>query len=209
MGLLRHRPLRDRGRQGQQPAAVFLRAEGRATPRATPYSVADLTTLEARFTAATIGGKATEAAHHQRQQHERQPLGHEAALPARAAGAGRPPVGGSERVFTKPLVVGGIVFFTTFIPDADICTGSGDTYVFALDYKTGMPPDARRSSTSTGTASSPTPTRCWSTAAWWCRSASTSAAGRVRRRYCSRTPCSSPPPPRRPGRRRAAATSPD
>jgi len=48
--------------------------------------------------------------------------------------------GGSERVFTKPLVVGGIAFFTTFIPDADMCTGSGDTYVFALDYKTGLPP---------------------------------------------------------------------
>ena len=51
-----------------------------------------------------------------------------------------PRIGGSERVFTKPMAVGGIVFFTTFLPDADICTGSGDTYVFALDYKTGLPP---------------------------------------------------------------------
>jgi hypothetical protein len=52
----------------------------------------------------------------------------------------KPATGGSERSFTKPLVVGGIVFFTTFIPEAGGCGGSGDTYVFALDYKTGLPP---------------------------------------------------------------------
>jgi hypothetical protein len=47
---------------------------------------------------------------------------------------------GSERSITKPLVMGGIVFFTTFVPDANVCEGAGDTYVFALDYQTGMPP---------------------------------------------------------------------
>jgi hypothetical protein len=36
--------------------------------------------------------------------------------------------------------MGGIVFFTTFVPDANVCEGAGDTYVFALDYQTGMPP---------------------------------------------------------------------
>jgi Tfp pilus tip-associated adhesin PilY1 len=51
-----------------------------------------------------------------------------------------PATGASERVFTKPLVVGGIVFFTTFIPDTAACGGDGDTYVFAVDYKTGLPP---------------------------------------------------------------------
>ncbi len=45
---------------------------------------------------------------------------------------------GSERVTAKPLVIGGIVFFTTFIPDADVCDGSGDTWVFALDYQSGL-----------------------------------------------------------------------
>jgi Tfp pilus tip-associated adhesin PilY1 len=45
----------------------------------------------------------------------------------------------AERVFTKPLVVGGIVFFTTFMPDNGGCGGGGDTYVFALDYATGLP----------------------------------------------------------------------
>ncbi len=52
----------------------------------------------------------------------------------------KPASGGSERSFTRPLVVGGVVFFTTFIPEAGACGGSGDTYVLALDYKTGLPP---------------------------------------------------------------------
>jgi hypothetical protein len=45
---------------------------------------------------------------------------------------------GSERVIVKPLAIEGIVFFTTFVPDADICEGAGDTWVFALDYKSGL-----------------------------------------------------------------------
>jgi Tfp pilus tip-associated adhesin PilY1 len=49
-----------------------------------------------------------------------------------------PAIVGSERVITQPLVVGGIVFFSTFIPDADVCDGGGETWVFALDYDTGM-----------------------------------------------------------------------
>jgi PilC-like protein with beta-propeller domain len=49
-------------------------------------------------------------------------------------------MGGSERVIVKPLVAGGIVFFTTFIPDQNICAGNGDTWVYALDYATGEAP---------------------------------------------------------------------
>jgi Tfp pilus tip-associated adhesin PilY1 len=45
---------------------------------------------------------------------------------------------GTERIITQPLVVGGVVFFTTFIPDENICAGSGETWVFAVDYKTGQ-----------------------------------------------------------------------
>ena len=117
----------------------FFGLKDAATPRATPYSVADLTTLEARFTAATIGGKAMTVRTINGSNTSANPWAMK--LFAGQSGWGGPATsGGSERVFTKPLVVGGIVFFTTFIPDADICTGSGDTYVFALDYKTGMPP---------------------------------------------------------------------
>lgn len=47
---------------------------------------------------------------------------------------------GSERVIAKPLVVSGVVFFTTFIPDQDVCAGNGDSYVFGLNYKTGAAP---------------------------------------------------------------------
>ena len=45
----------------------------------------------------------------------------------------------SERVISKPLVVGGVVFFTTFIPDNDICAGNGEAWLYALDYETGLP----------------------------------------------------------------------
>jgi Tfp pilus tip-associated adhesin PilY1 len=47
---------------------------------------------------------------------------------------------GTERVISQPLVVGGIVFFTSFIPDDDVCAGSGDSYLFAVDFETGAVP---------------------------------------------------------------------
>ena len=40
---------------------------------------------------------------------------------------GGPASSGSERVISQPLVVGGIVFFTTFITDENVCAGSGET----------------------------------------------------------------------------------
>jgi PilY1 beta-propeller domain len=45
---------------------------------------------------------------------------------------------GTERVIAEPLVVAGIVFFTTFIPDENVCAGAGETWVFALDYESGL-----------------------------------------------------------------------
>jgi Tfp pilus tip-associated adhesin PilY1 len=48
---------------------------------------------------------------------------------------------GSERVIEEPLVVGGIVFFTTYIPDPDICDGSGKTWLYAVNYNSGCAPD--------------------------------------------------------------------
>lgn len=48
--------------------------------------------------------------------------------------------GASERVISDPLVVGGVVFFTTFTPSADVCEGTGQAWLFAVDYATGMPP---------------------------------------------------------------------
>ena len=49
---------------------------------------------------------------------------------------------GSERVISEPLVVGGVVFFTTFIPDKNICSGSGEAWLYALRYDTGCSADS-------------------------------------------------------------------
>ena len=38
---------------------------------------------------------------------------------------------------TKPTVLGGIVTFSSFIPDEDICAFEGNSYLYALYYKTG------------------------------------------------------------------------
>lgn len=43
----------------------------------------------------------------------------------------------SERSITQALVVGGITFFVTFIPDTDVCAGSGEVWLFAVDWKQG------------------------------------------------------------------------
>jgi type IV pilus assembly protein PilY1 len=54
--------------------------------------------------------------------------------------SGGPAASGTERVVSQPLVVGGLVIFTSFIPDEDICAGSGETWVFAVDFKSGLAP---------------------------------------------------------------------
>ncbi|MFO7708365.1 MAG: PilC/PilY family type IV pilus protein [Desulfobacterales bacterium] len=117
----------------------FFGLKDQATPRQTALKVADLTALEARFVTATIGGVSrtvrTIAGTNNNANSWALKL-----YSGQSGWGGPATLGGSERVFTKPLVVGGIVFFTTFIPDADQCTGSGETWVFAVDYKTGLPP---------------------------------------------------------------------
>lgn len=47
-----------------------------------------------------------------------------------------------ERVLNPPLVVAGVVFFTTFIPSSDACAGSGSSYLYAVNYETGIAPQA-------------------------------------------------------------------
>ncbi|WP_447974853.1 pilus assembly protein [Nitrospira sp. Kam-Ns4a] len=42
-----------------------------------------------------------------------------------------------ERVLSAPTIIGGIVFFTTFIPNTDICSASGNGNLYALFYLTG------------------------------------------------------------------------
>ncbi|WP_447978063.1 pilus assembly protein [Candidatus Nitrospira bockiana] len=48
-----------------------------------------------------------------------------------------PAVPPRERVLAKPTVVGGIVFFPSFVPDDDLCLSLGKGYLYALFYLTG------------------------------------------------------------------------
>jgi len=43
----------------------------------------------------------------------------------------------SERVLSKSVVLGGIVLFTSFTPNSDICSLQGDSALYALYYETG------------------------------------------------------------------------
>jgi type IV pilus assembly protein PilY1 len=42
-----------------------------------------------------------------------------------------------ERALSQPTLLGGTVFYTSFVPNADICSASGDGMIYALFYKTG------------------------------------------------------------------------
>ena len=44
---------------------------------------------------------------------------------------------GGERMVSKPLVIGGLVTWTTFIPDDSACSSGGESNLYAIYYKTG------------------------------------------------------------------------
>ena len=81
------------------------------------YSLSDLSLLQAQFTSADVGGVLRTVRTISGANASAAPWAIE--LFSGKSGWGDPghAVAGSERVFTKPLVVGGIAFFTTFIPD--------------------------------------------------------------------------------------------
>jgi type IV pilus assembly protein PilY1 len=45
--------------------------------------------------------------------------------------------GPAERSVVNPTLIGGAVFFTTFIPSTDICVAAGNSNLYALYYRTG------------------------------------------------------------------------
>ncbi len=45
-----------------------------------------------------------------------------------------------ERVISRPLVAGGVVDFLSYVPSNDICSHGGESYLYALDYLTGVAP---------------------------------------------------------------------
>ena len=57
----------------------------------------------------------------------------------------------SERVINRPTVLGGIVLFTTFIPDTDVCSYGGSSNLYALNYITGTASNAAVIGTSAST----------------------------------------------------------
>jgi Tfp pilus tip-associated adhesin PilY1 len=95
-----------------------------------PYNPGMLVPLAAQFTTANIDGQDVVLRTVSGVNPDNQPWMMELS----------PGVTGSERVLVKPLVVGGIVFFTTFVPDVNVCEGSGDTWLFAVNYNTGTSP---------------------------------------------------------------------
>jgi type IV pilus assembly protein PilY1 len=44
---------------------------------------------------------------------------------------------GGERSLVNPTLIGGAIFFTTFVPDTDICLASGSSYLYSMYYLTG------------------------------------------------------------------------
>jgi type IV pilus assembly protein PilY1 len=42
-----------------------------------------------------------------------------------------------ERSITSPTILGGIVFYPTYVPQDDICKSAGDGYLYGLFYQTG------------------------------------------------------------------------
>jgi type IV pilus assembly protein PilY1 len=45
-----------------------------------------------------------------------------------------------ERVLSRPLVIGGLADFITYIPDTDPCTYGGTSYLYSVQYNTGAAP---------------------------------------------------------------------
>ncbi len=45
----------------------------------------------------------------------------------------------AERVISKPSVIGQVAMFTTFTPNSDVCGFGGNSYLYSLYYKAGIP----------------------------------------------------------------------
>ncbi len=121
----------DKSNSDQQ---YFFGLKDGLTPAST-YELADLVTLQAKFDVENISGSDVTFRYIEGTNPSALPWKMQLYEGTFADG---PASVGTERVITQPLVVGGVVFFTTFIPDENICAGSGETWVFAVDYKTGL-----------------------------------------------------------------------
>jgi len=44
-----------------------------------------------------------------------------------------------ERVINRPILLGGVIFFATYIPNEELCSFGGSSRLYGLDYRTGVP----------------------------------------------------------------------
>ena len=44
-----------------------------------------------------------------------------------------------ERITNRPLIIGGVVFFTSYVPNDDLCSFGGNSNLYGVDYRTGVP----------------------------------------------------------------------
>ena len=105
------------------------------TTPANTYELGDLVTLQAKFATVDIDGEDKTVRYISGTNNTKAPWKMQL---YEGTFTGGPVSTGTERVITQPLVVAGIVFFTTFIPDQNVCAGAGETWVFALDYQSGL-----------------------------------------------------------------------
>ncbi len=56
-----------------------------------------------------------------------------------------------ERSLNKPTVIGGVVLFTTFVPDSDVCALGGNSWFYAIYFETGSAYSSSVIGTSGGT----------------------------------------------------------
>jgi Tfp pilus tip-associated adhesin PilY1 len=104
---------------------------------AVTYEPADLVTLQAKFKTVQIDGKDVTVRYIEGTNDYAVPWKMQLYEGTFIDG---PVSSGTERVITQPLVVAGVVFFTTFIPDESVCAGNGETWVLAVDYQSGLAP---------------------------------------------------------------------
>ncbi len=136
----------------------FFGLKDAATPRATPYSVADLTTLEARFTAATIGGKAMTLRTINGSNTSANPWAMK--LFAGQSGWGGPATSRRQRARVHQAAGGGRDRVLHHLyPGCRHLHRQRRHLCVRVGLQDGNAPERRRCSTSTGTAISPTPTR--------------------------------------------------
>jgi Tfp pilus tip-associated adhesin PilY1 len=111
-------------------------------PAVPKYDLDDLVTLEARLATGEVTIEGETVAFKYRTINNDNPYNDpfKIELYNNQSGWNGPSLIASERILVKPLVAGGIIYFVTFIPSENVCAGNGESWLFAVDYNTGLTP---------------------------------------------------------------------